>query len=330
MRDATHAPFAQGLGANAQFLSRVLDEFPLLHTQSIGQIVRYCKREFSTISNGRGLASARRARPGSARQAEIIGQIVHFPLDGQDKLSDYLPIRSPPGEDEMARHQKPAAVAAEDFEPDAFVIRTCAADGTSCGNFRWPLDVGAVVVCPDWQPTAKCGHGLHGLLDGIGDWSLIDGATDRVWQIIGVLRAETVRIDDGKVKFPRAKIAYSGSAPGAFGFIQKHTVAAIQSLAKGNTATGDRGHAAATGYGGHAAATGYYGHAAATGKNSIAASVGFEGTAQGALDTWIVLAAYDDNYDLVCVKTAKIGGPEGLKADTPYRLTSAGEFVEAA
>jgi hypothetical protein len=77
-------------------------------------------------------------------------------------------------------------------------------------------------------------------------------------------------------------------------------------------------------------ATGYGGHAAATGKNSIAASVGFEGTAQGALDTWIVLAAYDDNYDLVCVKTAKIGGPEGLKADTPYRLTSAGEFVEAA
>src|SRR6185437_14980519 len=141
--------------------------------------------------------------------------------------------------------------------------------------------------------------------------------------------------DEGKVKFPRAKIAYSGSAPGAFGFIQRHTVAAIQKLAAGNTATGygghaaatgDRGHAAATGYGGHAAATGDRGHAAATGngghapatgdrghatatgdgghatatgENSIAASLGIYRSAQGALDTWIVLAAHDDNYTLV-------------------------------
>ena len=224
----------------------------------------------------------------------------------------------------MAQTKKtPAAavVTTDDFEPDAYAIRTCAKDGSSHGGFKWPLDIGAVVACPDWSPAAECGNGLHGLLDGIGDWSLIDGGADRVWQIVGVLRAEVVSIDDGKVKFPRAKIAYSGSAPGAFGFIQRHTVAAIQKLAAGNTATGDGGHAAATGDGGHAAATG---------ENSIAASLGIYGSAQGALDTWIVLAAHDDNYNLVCVKTAKIGGPEGLKPDTPYRLTTDGKFEEVA
>jgi hypothetical protein len=49
--------------------------------------------------------------------------------------------------------------------------------------------------------------------------------------------------------------------------------------AKGNTATGDSGHAAATGYSGHAAATGDYGHAAATGDYGHAAATGDSGHA---------------------------------------------------
>jgi hypothetical protein len=97
-------------------------------------------------------------------------------------------------------------------------------------------------------------------------------------------------------------------------------------------ATGDRGHAAATGYRGHAAATGYNGHAAATGKHAIAASLGINATAMAAKDGWIVLAAWaqDANGDwaLVTVKTAKVGGPEGIKAGVAYRLTPAGEIAE--
>ena len=107
-------------------------------------------------------------------------------------------------------------------------------------------------------------------------------------------------------------------------------------------ATGDRGHAAATGYSGHAAATGYSGHAAATGDSGhaaatgdrgIAASLGPDGTAQAGPDGWIVLAAWRWNgrdYDLLAVKSAKVGGPEGVRAGVSYRLSEAGTFEEAA
>jgi hypothetical protein len=45
----------------------------------------------------------------------------------------------------MAARKKVAAavsVAADDFEPDAYVIRSCGKEGESHGNFRWPLDAG--------------------------------------------------------------------------------------------------------------------------------------------------------------------------------------------
>jgi hypothetical protein len=97
-------------------------------------------------------------------------------------------------------------------------------------------------------------------------------------------------------------------------------------------ATGDSGHAAATGYSGHAAATGDSGHAAATGEHSIAASLGVGGTAQGAVGTWLVLAAHKWNgskYELLFVKTGKVGD-NGIKPDTRYRLTWDGTFEQVA
>ena len=83
---------------------------------------------------------------------------------------------------------------------------------------------------------------------------------------------------------------------------------------------------------GHAAATGYGGHAAATGKHSIAAAFGIYGRAKAGLDGWIVLAAWhygDDGWELVTVRSAKVGGAEGLKPNVEYCLTNTGEFEEA-
>ena len=241
--------------------------------------------------------------------------------------------------------------ASETFVHDALVIRTCGADGSSYNGFRWPLEVGAMVECPDWKPRAEGGNGLHGLLDGIGDWSLIDSAPGRRWQVIGVQRDEVVVIDGGKVKFPRGKVLYVGEAATAFGMIQDAQVKAILAKAEGNTATGDRGHAAATGYSGHAAATGDSGHAAATGdrghaaatgdsghaaatgNQAIAASLGIEASAQAGPDGWIVLAQWavnkkTDRWEIITVRAAKVGGPEGIKPNVAYRLDQNGEFVE--
>jgi hypothetical protein len=46
---------------------------------------------------------------------------------------------------------------------------------------------------------------------------------------------------------------------------------------------------------------------------------------------WIVLAAGEwtgERYNLLTVKSAKVGGPEGIKPNVPYRLDAHGNFVE--
>jgi hypothetical protein len=48
-------------------------------------------------------------------------------------------------------------------------------------------------------------------------------------------------------------------------------------------------------------------------------------------DGWIVLAAWrwtDNGYELLQVRSAKAGGPEGIEPNVIYRLTEAGEFEE--
>jgi hypothetical protein len=135
---------------------------------------------------------------------------------------------------------KPQEDVAEDFAPDSYCIRSCGPNGESYGGFRWPLAVGAIVTCPDWLPHPECGNGLHGLLDGLGDWSLIDDTPGRVWQVIGVSRSEVIEINDFKVKFPRGKVAYSGTAIGAMSFIQPHRIAAIQKAATTGDGSAER------------------------------------------------------------------------------------------
>ena len=99
----------------------------------------------------------------------------------------------------------------------------------------------------------------------------------------------------------------------------REAVAWILEKVKGspNTATGDSGHAAATGDSGHAAVKG---------KDAIAVSLGRWGTAAASENGWIVLASYDEDGGLLAVRSAKVGGPEGIKAGVTYRLSQAGDF----
>ena len=291
----------------------------------------------------------------------------------------------------MAKKKSAAeAVATEEYTPDALAIRTCNKDGSSHSCFIWPLTVGAIVTAPDWNARAECGGGLHGLLDGIGDWELTARA-DAVWQVVGVKRSECVDIDGGKVKFPRCRVEYVGGFAQAMQMVQKAIVTKLLEMAQGNTATGDRGHAAATGYSGHAAATGYSGHAAATGdrghaaatgdrghaaatgdsghaaatgysghaaatgysghaaatgdsghaaatgdsghaaatgKFGISASLGWNGTAHAGADGAIVLAFWNDNFELVHVFASRVG-ENGIEAGKTYRLNADGKPVLA-
>ena len=219
------------------------------------------------------------------------------------------------------------------FVPDAWALRRTDAKGRSYGNFQWPLELGAIVTAPDWSPTPKCGGGLHGLPDGLGDYGLLGYGHGRIWWVVGFIRAEAVDLDD-KVKFPRCRVEYFGPMAGAMNLISQHCIKRMLELAKGNTATGysghaaatgDRGHAAATGDSGHAAATGDRGHAAVAGRNAVAAAVGYAATACAAEGGAICLAAYDGDFNLVSVRAALVG-QEGIEPGVTYRLTVDGRF----
>jgi len=73
-----------------------------------------------------------------------------------------------------------------------FLLKTVHADGAAWGGFQWPLDEGAEVIAPDWDPTPVCGGGLHGLLNGAGNGSLINWSTDAVWIVAEIPDGETV------------------------------------------------------------------------------------------------------------------------------------------
>ena len=210
---------------------------------------------------------------------------------------------------------------AADFTPDAFALRTTDANGQSHGGFQWPSEVGAIVTAPDWSARPECGGGLHGLPDGLGDYDLLSSEHDALWWVVSFIRAEAVDLD-GKVKFPRCRVEYFGRMPGAMKLISTHCIKRMLELAEGNTSTGG---------GSHAASTGDRSHAEVAGKHSVAVAVGIKAMAKAAAGGAISLAAYDDDWELVAVRSSLVG-QNGIKPDVWYRLTAGGEFerVEAA
>jgi len=245
---------------------------------------------------------------------------------------------------------KEEAPVAEEFIPDAFVIRTTTSDGKAYGGFQWPMTVGTVVECPDWKPIAACGYGFHGNLDGVGDWGLLSGAHDALWWIVGVKRSECIDLS-GKVKFPRGKIIYIGSINGALCQITKEwrrivdeaCKAATESQAKQDFAhastagqeahastAGQEAHASTAGLKAHASTAGLKAHASTAGQHSVSSGLGFNNRAKAAKDGAIVLVNSDRwTGEIFAIRASKVG-ENGIKPDTWYELSRTGEFQEIA
>jgi len=155
----------------------------------------------------------------------------------------------------------------------AYMLRTCAADGTSHGGFRWPKE--GAVSCPDWDPKPECGNGLHGLLWGGGNLSLLSNADDAIWQIVEI--EEWVEIGQ-KVKVPRGVVVYSGDMAGAtVGIAMKwldHLKKTNTFTVEGGAASGYSSRLAASGDSSRLAASGYYSQLAASGDSSRLAASG--------------------------------------------------------
>ena len=185
-----------------------------------------------------------------------------------------------------------------------FLLKTVHADGAARGGFQWPLDEGAEVIAPDWDPTPVCGGGLHGLLNGAGNGGLIDWSTDAVWIVAEIPDGETVVDLDGKVKVRRCIVRHVGDKTSAPEFLAAH----------GHT----EGVVAGTATAGH--------HGTATAGHRGTATAGHRGTATAGNDGTIILAWWDCDLGRRRWVVGEVG-IDGIVADTPYRVVD-GALVE--
>ena len=205
-----------------------------------------------------------------------------------------------------------------------YMMKTVNADGTSCGGFVWPLEVGAKVVAPDWNDDAKCGGGLHGLHNGIGSGALFDWSDDAVWIVASVKKAEIVDLG-GKIKVPRCKIVHVGNRESATRFLSD---AGIVGPIVGGTATAGYEGTATAGDKGTATA-GYEGTATA-GKWGTA-TAGYEGTAtagDGGMATagkWGTATAGDGGTATAGYEGTATAGYEGMATAGKWGTATAGD-----
>ena len=186
-----------------------------------------------------------------------------------------------------------------------------------------------------------CQSGFHACDMPLDAWTYYGPVTSRYCSV--ELSGAMAQNDEKDSKIAAAEITIKAELK--LPEIIRAAVAWILERAKTNTATGDSGHAAATGNSGHAAATGDYGHAAATGdsghaaatgysghaavkgKNAIAAALAKNGSACAEDGGAIMLAAYDDNWNLLAVFSSKVG-ENGIEAGKTYTLGADGKPIE--
>ena len=156
-------------------------------------------------------------------------------------------------------------------EHRALMLRTCGDDMKSYGGFVWPTE--GYVEAPDWNPKACCGYGLHGLLWGEGDGSLVSWDPAARWLVCEIDTREVVELN-GKIKVPRAWVLFVGDRAGATEYLVRNGGHG-RAIVGGTATAGDHGTATA-GYRGTATA-GY--HGTATAGDGGAATAGARGTA---------------------------------------------------
>lgn len=93
----------------------------------------------------------------------------------------------------------------------------------SAGKFIWPEN-GYVLA-----NATGIYWGLHGLLDGVGNWNHLPRFPDSVWQIV-VVRRDECKPDPlgGAVRAPRGWVKYSGDPVGAMQLILPHMAKRIK------------------------------------------------------------------------------------------------------
>ena len=185
-------------------------------------------------------------------------------------------------------------------EETVLILRTCNADMTSYGGFRWPES--GPVVAPDWAPTMKCGNGLHGLLWGEGSVQSMNLADDAKWL---VFRAAVADLKHGegdltdKCKARAGYVEYCGTRDGAITYL---------------LANGAKGKRVVFG--------------TSTSGNGGTSTSGYRGTStSGNGGTICILRWNGKRYKPVIATVKDEDGDGQLEPNTPYRLDDTGRFV---
>ena len=193
------------------------------------------------------------------------------------------------------------------------VLRTCDSLGRGHGGFEWPES--GHVECADWDPTDRCGGGLHGLLWGEGRGLILSWEPNAKWLVVEVVERDIVQITadgGGKVKFPRGVVVHCGDRASATTYIAERS--ANRAIVGGAATAGEYGTATAGDRG--TATAGEYGIATAGDRGT--ATAGEYGTVQ--------LSLWDDRANRHRIVTGYVG-EDGIKAGTKYQLVD-GKLTE--
>jgi hypothetical protein len=201
---------------------------------------------------------------------------------------------------------------------------------TSYGGFKWPRK--GLVTCSDWEPTYKCGNGLHGLLNGEGNGSLLNWSGDAVWLVV-MVEESAILSGQGdltdKCKFPCGTVVFSGARDKAIAEMVKRG-ANLAKIVGGTATAGVRGTATA-GYSGTATA-GDYGTATAGDRGTATAgdrgtaTAGYSGTATAGVGGILNIRYWDGNRYRIAIFYV---GEDNIEPNTPYRLNDDHKAVKA-
>ena len=103
-----------------------------------------------------------------------------------------------------------------------YILKVIPKTFVSYNNFQWPNTIGATVTAPDWKETKECGNGLHGWLNGQGNYIVCPYFTPTAkWLVLST--TDVVDLG-GKVKFKTCVIEFIGDQKGASDFLVKNSV----------------------------------------------------------------------------------------------------------
>ena len=229
------------------------------------------------------------------------------------------------------------------------VLRTCNSDMTSSNNFKWPNE--GDVEAPDWDPTPKCGHGLHGLLHGCGDDGLLSKNPNAKWFVVKVLKGTCIDLI-GKVKFPKGTVVYAGTREEAVKiiaeaypgepvvFANRHSeddgvsISGVHGFSTsgdyGNSASGDYGNSASgdcgiSTSGDYGKSTSGDGGKSASGDFGTSTS-GDYGTSTSGVGGTLIIKWYDGSRYRTAVAYV---GENGIEPNVAFKLDDKGKFIKA-